>query len=141
MKINSFDTISQSLLVSFATDQSKQPVENYPQVAFQPYNFPSTDPNDVLKFLSMAGLGIARNQDQKESFEDNVEVTSNIVALVGMTFEVPIADIESETAPVLPNTQVSNSNIVFPSGPITDIPPEVVEWLKSQFNPTSPTGP
>lgn len=86
MKITGFDEPSNSLLVSFASDEtkSKNP-EDYPSVAFQPATmWPDVlDVNEIKKRIAVAGMYTASSQANTEKLHDDLQRVNSLKALVG----------------------------------------------------------
>ena len=88
MKIVGYDEASYSLLVSFASDETKYSnPEAYPPLAFQPMTmWPDiTDMNEIKKRIAVAGMQEVTIQAAKESFTAD---DSKVNALKGMVGQV-----------------------------------------------------
>lgn len=90
MKITGYDEISNSLLVSFASDETKsQDPSDYESFAYQPITmWPDiTDPLEIQKRIAISGIHLVEQQKIKENFladESNAFVYKN---MVGQTIE------------------------------------------------------
>ena len=96
MKINGFDEISNSLLVSFASDTTKsQDPSQYLSLSFQPFTmWPSvTDPAQVPQLIATAGMYQAQQQQVQESFVANPANIAAYKALVGQTLSFPVSSL------------------------------------------------
>lgn len=88
MKIVGYDDLSHSLLVCFASDTTKfQDPEKYPPIAFQPsIMWPDvTDPEEIKKLISQAGVAEAQRQEMQEKLVDDTAKLSAIKAIVGQS--------------------------------------------------------
>jgi hypothetical protein len=88
MKITGYDEISNSLLVSFASDETKsQDPSDYTSFAYQPMTmWPEiTDPAEIQKRIAVSGIHLVEQQKIKEDFlanELNANVYKNMVGQV-----------------------------------------------------------
>jgi hypothetical protein len=98
MKIHGYDERNDSLLVSFSTDVSMKPVDQYQVLAFQPHRMGVSSPGDVVKAIAQAGIQIAKQQDLQDAA---IADTSNAAAYNSMIGETLSFD-ETELAPTLP---------------------------------------
>ena len=88
MKIVGYDDISHSLLVCFASDTTKfQDPEKYPAIAFQPsVLWPDvTDPEQIKKLISQAGVAEVQRQEIYEKFIDDASKLAAMKSMVGHT--------------------------------------------------------
>lgn len=98
MKIHEFDADSHSLIVSFASDQTKSKDPNdYGRVAFQPATmWPDvTDLNEIKKRLAVAGVWHAERQARLEFLEENPGTVNNLKSLVGQSEAYSISSLTS----------------------------------------------
>lgn len=100
MKIHSYDSDSNHLLVSFCTDESNKSVEEYQPVAFQPHQFDGLDAQEIINEIAKTGYHIATAQDAKEQFVKNSGKVVDLTDLVGTTQSFAIADIIPTEVPV-----------------------------------------
>ena len=106
MKVVGYDEESHSLLVSFASDQTKsQDPETYPAMAFQPISM-WPDIHDVVEIkrrIAAAGMYHVRQQESKEAFVDNPNRVAALKSLVGQSFTYQVSDLvasQTETTPM-----------------------------------------
>lgn len=95
-KVKSYDEISNSLIISFASDTtSSQDPENYTAYAFQPTTmWPDvTDIDELKKLIAKSGLHHAQIQESKEKFVINTDRVESIKSLVGKTYEYTVAEL------------------------------------------------
>jgi hypothetical protein len=106
IKINGYDEDTHSLLVSFASDETKsQDPSDYQSVAYQPMTmWPDvSDVNEITKRIAQAGIYLAEQQKIKEQFVADKEKVDSYKSLVGSQMEYNIDDITSPSAPAYPN--------------------------------------
>lgn len=99
-KIKSYDEVSNSLIVSFASDTTaSQDPDTYAALAFNPLiMWPDvTDIEELKQRLAVAGIHQAEQQETKEQFDADPARIAALQALVGQTYEYNVADL-----PVLP---------------------------------------
>jgi len=108
MKIHSYEEVSGSLVVSFASDKTaSQNPEDYPVYAFQPLNmWPDvSDLDEIKKRIAVAGMYHAEQQAREETFkQDNVRI-AQIKNLVGQFRSYAVTDL-------LSNSEQSDTNSV-----------------------------
>lgn len=96
MKVVSFDEESQSLLVCFASDTTRQgdPL-SYPAVAVQPFvMWPDVvDMNEIKKRIAALGITHVNQIVHKESVQYNADKMLKLRALVGDSTTYAIADV------------------------------------------------
>ena len=96
MKITGYDEISNSLLVSFASDETKsQDPSDYASFAYQPMTmWPDiTDPVEIQKRIAMAGIHLVEQQKIKEDFLSNETNATAYKNMVGQVIEYNKADL------------------------------------------------
>ena len=106
MKINGYDEETNSLLVSFASDETQsQNPNDYPSYAYQPMTmYPDvTDINEIKKRLAQAGIYLAEQQRIKEQFEADPAKVESYKAMIGQVVEYNISDITTPSLPTYPN--------------------------------------
>ena len=106
LKINGYDEESDSLLVSFASDETQsQDPATYQSYAYQPMTmWPDvTDVNEIKKRLAQAGIYLAEQQKIKEQFKADQTKIDAYKAMVGEVLEFNISDITSPATPTYPN--------------------------------------
>ena len=94
MKIVGYDDLSHSLLVCFASDITKhQDPEKYPPIAFQPsLLWPDvTDPEEIKKLISQAGVAEAQRQAAHEKLLDDAAKLSAMKSMVGQANSYPVS--------------------------------------------------
>lgn len=104
MKIHSFDELSSSLIVSFASDTTQhQDPDQYPGYAFQPiYMWPDIDdPQEIKKRIAISGMHHAEQQEKKEKFVADPAKIQQYKDMVGK-------QVSYETVELLPPQPVSN---------------------------------
>jgi hypothetical protein len=103
MKVVGYDEESHSLLVSFASDETRsQDPEAYPALAFQPINmWPDvSDVVEIKKRIAAAGMFHVKQQKSKENFTADPNRVAALKSLVGQSFTYPVSDlIPSQTDP------------------------------------------
>ena len=98
IKINGFDESSQSLLVSFASDKTKnEDPSDYPSIAFQPYKmWPDLDMDnveEVKKRIALAGIHHVQMQAMEEEFTSDARRSKILKSLVGDTQEYSVVEL------------------------------------------------
>ena len=96
-KIKSYDEVSNSLIVSFASDTTvSQDPDAYTALAFNPLiMWPDiTDIEELKQQLAIAGVHQAALQETKEQFDANPARIAALQALVGQTYEYNVADLD-----------------------------------------------
>ena len=102
LKIVGYDD-NHNLLVSFATDDSKNSVDEYPVYSFQPQQFLDKTADEIIVEIAKMGLSTALNQDSKEIHAANTGKVIDFQDMVGTTKEFAIADI-APTEVSMPNS-------------------------------------
>ena len=98
MKIVGFDEASGSLLVSFASDETKsQNPEDYAALAFQPATmWPGVDDiAELKKRIAVAGMYNASMQATMEKLSADTARTDALESLVGQTASFAVLDLET----------------------------------------------
>lgn len=106
LKINGYEEETNSLLVSFASDETQsQDPASYQSFAYQPMTmWPDvTDVNEIKKRLAQAGIYLAEQQKIKEQFKADPAKVEAYKAMVGEVLEFNISDITTQTTPTYPN--------------------------------------
>jgi hypothetical protein len=101
LKIKGYDENSNSLLVSFASDETQsQNPDDYQSYAYQPMTmWPDiNDVNEIKKRLAQAGIYLAEQQKIKEQFEADPAKVEAYKAMVGEVIEFNVSDITSTTS-------------------------------------------
>jgi hypothetical protein len=96
MKIHDYQSDGGHLLVSFCTDDSKNPVEEYPIYSFQPHDFGVDSIDQIIPLLGQRGLDIAQRQDAKEAMQSDTGKMVDLQDLVGTTHSLDIASIATQ---------------------------------------------
>lgn len=99
MKIHGYDEATHSLLVSFSTDESVKPVDEYQKLAFQPSLIDGT-PEETLKKIAQRGIQTAIAQDKKDAETANSTLVDEYKAFIGQTLTYIIADVDPKTEDV-----------------------------------------
>jgi len=105
MKINGYDEETNSLLVSFASDETQsQNPNDYQSYAYQPMTmWPDiNDINEIKKRLAQAGIYLAEQQKIKEQFKADPAKVEAYKAMVGEILEFNIS-ITTPATPTYPN--------------------------------------
>lgn len=100
MKIVGFDEPSNSLLVSFASDETKsQNPDDYAPVAFQPATmWPDVvDAQEIKKRIAVAGMYNTSVQATMEKFSDDTARIDALKALVGQSETYAVEDLLTPT--------------------------------------------
>jgi hypothetical protein len=101
LKIKGYDEDSNSLIVSFASDETQsQNPDDYQSYAYQPMTmWPDiNDVNEITKRIAQAGIYLAEQQKIKEQFVADTSKVEAYKALVGNEVEFNIADITTTTS-------------------------------------------
>lgn len=96
LKIIGYDDASNSLLVSFASDQTaSQNPSDYSPYAYQPINmWPDvSDVQEIIKRIAVAGVHQAEMQAQNEAFLADAERVNALKALAGQEFQYAVSDL------------------------------------------------
>ena len=96
MKIHSYEEISGSLIVSFASDKTaSQNPDDYTSYAFQPLNmWPDvTDVEEIKKRIAVAGMYHAEQQAREEAFKVDAGRVLQIKNLVGQLSSYTAAEL------------------------------------------------
>lgn len=98
IKINGYDEHSQSLLVSFASDTTKNDdPSSYPSFAFQPHTmWPDIDIEDteeIKRRIAIAGIHHAKMQEVEERFTDDARHVKILKGMVGNVEEFSVTDL------------------------------------------------
>jgi hypothetical protein len=99
MKFTGYDKESHSVLVSFASDETRSTnPDDYPSVAFQTSEmWPDINDIEVLKLkIAEVGMSIVRQQIAKENIGGNPIRQIELQKLVGMSFEYSESDFVTE---------------------------------------------
>jgi len=99
MKIYEFEESSNSIIVSFKSDQSTKSIDDQPRLAFQPTMFDDTDPDRIIKRIAHAGLSIAEMQDKQDALKDNSVAVNSYKGKVGQSLTFALADFDEFNAP------------------------------------------
>ena len=93
MKICDYEESSGSLIIKFASDETKsQNPDDYPSYAYQPANmFPDvTDVDIIKKRLAIAGKYLVEQQKIKEQLVDDPERTAKFKSIVNSLNEYDV---------------------------------------------------
>jgi hypothetical protein len=102
LKIVGYDD-EHNLLVSFATDDSKNSVDDYPVYSFQPHQYLDKTADEIIVEIAKMGLTTALNQDAKETHASNTGKVIDFQDMIGTVKEFSISDITPTEIPV-PNS-------------------------------------
>lgn len=97
MKVLECDKESNSIIVAFASEHSKKPIEECQQLAFQPTMFDDpTDSAAVLRQIAKAGIVNVQDQEKEaEFFEQNI-LEEKYSQYVGQELSYDIDDLLSD---------------------------------------------
>lgn len=91
MKIVDYDIESNSIVVAFASDQSKNPIDCYATCAYQPTMFDNpNDPEKVFEEIARAGISIAAQQDKEDTFKADKILERQYKQFVGKEIEYDV---------------------------------------------------
>jgi hypothetical protein len=96
MKINGYEETSNSLLVSFASDETQsQDPSDYTEYAYQPMTmWPDvTDPTEIKKRIAQSGVVLAEQQKIREAFVSNPAQLDAYKNMVGQTTEYNLSEL------------------------------------------------
>lgn len=96
MKIKGYEEASNSLIVSFASDETQsQDPSNYTDYAYQPMTmWPDiTDPTEIKKRIAQSGIVLAEQQKIKEVFVLNPTQVNAYKNMVGQTIEYSMSEL------------------------------------------------
>ena len=99
MKIVNYDKESHSLLVSFASDETRSSnPEDYPPIAFQTSEmWPDIHDMEELKMkIAEVGMSVVKQQIARENISGNPVKQIELQKLVGMEFEYSESDFVTE---------------------------------------------
>lgn len=106
IKINGYDEDSNSVLVSFASDetQSQDPTD-YQSYAYQPMTmWPDiSDLNEIKKRIAQAGIYLADQQRIKEQFKADPVKIEAYKNMVGQVIEYNVSDLTTLPVPTYIN--------------------------------------
>lgn len=104
IKINGYDEQSHSILVSFASDETKsQDPSDYQAYAYQPMSmWPDiSDLEEIKKRIAQAGLYLVEQQKIKEQFVADENRIQSLKSMVGKTFEYNLEEVITPPEPTL----------------------------------------
>jgi len=94
MKIVDYDAESNSVIVAFASENSKNPIDYYPTCAYQSTMFDNpSDTEAVFEEIARAGVAIAMQQDKEDNFKADKILEKNYKPFVGKEFEYDIENL------------------------------------------------
>jgi hypothetical protein len=98
MQIKEYDEVSNSLIVSFASDETKsQNPLDYPEYAYQPLTMWSdiTNPVEIQKRIAQSGIVLTEQQQIKENFNADPIKMEMYKNMVGQTIEYNVSELIS----------------------------------------------
>jgi hypothetical protein len=97
VRVAEYDEASQSLLVSFASDNTKsQNPADYPVYAMQAVAWgASADVEEIKLAIARVGVGIVEAQEAKEAAEADPTRNAAIMSLVGSEFSCDLEDVHA----------------------------------------------
>lgn len=110
-KINGFDEQSNSLIISFASDETKSSnPSDYQSYAYQPITtWPDvSDIEELKKRIAQAGVYMAEQQKIKEEFVLDTKRIEDLKSMVGKTFEYSIDSIIPPPSSNLQTSEYTN---------------------------------
>lgn len=94
LKIHEYDIESNSLIVSFAGENSKVSVDQYPPMAFQPTMFTEIDDVEkIIEHIARTGVFHLEQQEKEDQFRENTELIEKYKTLSGKEFEFDIDEL------------------------------------------------
>ena len=88
MKIVDYDVGSNSIIVAFASENAKNPIDSYPKCAYQPTMFNSpNDPEKVFENIARAGIHISQQQDKEDNFKAEQVLENKYKQYIGKVLE------------------------------------------------------
>jgi len=96
MKIKGYEEASNSLIVSFASDETQsQDPSDYTEYAYQPMiMWPDiTDPTEIQKRIAQSGIVLVGQQKIKEAFVLNPAQLDTYKNMVGQTIEYSMSEL------------------------------------------------
>lgn len=112
LKVTGFDEETNSLLISFASDDTKyDDPEKYASFAYQPhFMFPDIqDLNEVVKRIAYVGMNIVENIKNEEAIKADTQKIESMKNLVGQSFEFQVAEVANIFSP--PDGAVPQENL------------------------------
>ena len=116
VKIHRYDETTNTLYVSFSSDESSKSIDEYQIIDFQPHNMQADSVEELLKTIATVGISTAQSQDKKESMLANVILLDSLKTLESQTLTYNVADLVPQSTTV----QSLNDNL-------TDV---INSWLK-----------
>jgi hypothetical protein len=88
MKIVDYDVNSNSIIVAFASENAKKPIESYPQCAYQPtmFNDPG-NPEKIFEEIARAGIHVSQQQDKEDNFKAEQVLENKYKQYIGKILE------------------------------------------------------
>jgi hypothetical protein len=91
MKIVDYDVSSNSIIVAFASENSKNSIDYYSACAYQPTMFDNpNNPDEVFKEIAKTGVFIASQQDKTDIFKVDNTLEKKYKQFVGKEFEYDV---------------------------------------------------
>lgn len=88
MKIVDYDVGSNSIIVAFASENAKNPIDSYPTCAYQPTMFTSpNNPEKVFEDIARAGIHISQQQDKEDNFKAEQVLENKYKQYIGKVLE------------------------------------------------------
>ena len=97
VKVHGYDQSSNSIIVSFASNNAKKSIDDYPRAAYQPTMFNETDPEKILEHIARAGIHTTQVQDREEAFLSNPDNINALNNFIGKEFEYDVDTLISTT--------------------------------------------
>jgi hypothetical protein len=107
VKIHRYDEATNTLYVSFSSDESSKSIDEYQVVAFQPHNMQAESVEELLKTIATVGISTAQSQDKKESMLANVTLLNSLKTLESQTLTYNVDDLIPPSTPI----QALNDNL------------------------------
>ena len=97
MKILECEPESDSLIVAFASENSKKPIEEWDHLAYQPTYFDNPeDTEEVLRQIARSGIANVQDQEKREEFIENCVLEEKYSQYVGKELVYDIDDLLSD---------------------------------------------
>lgn len=94
LKIHRYEEDSNSLIVSFASENSKIPVDECVQMAYQPSMFTEVDdPEKVMEHIAKSGVFYIEQEEKENKFRENTALIEKYKEFSGKEIEFDIDEL------------------------------------------------
>lgn len=94
LKIHRYEEDSNSLIVSFASENSKIPIDECVQTAYQPTMFTEVDdPEKVIENIAKSGLFYIEQEEKENKFRENTALIEKYKEFSGKEIEFDIDEL------------------------------------------------